>query len=81
MPQSITVKYFAALREQAGVREETIDTDCLTAKELFLELKAKYFFSVDLKSICVSINRQYADLDASMKSGDEIVFIPPVAGG
>ena len=32
-------------------------------------------------SLAVSLNRRYADTDAALKDGDELVFIPPVSGG
>jgi MoaE-MoaD fusion protein len=34
-----------------------------------------------LDSIAVSVNQEYARLDATLKSGDEIALLPPVSGG
>jgi len=34
-----------------------------------------------LGSIAVSVNQEYAKLDATLKSGDEIALLPPVSGG
>ncbi len=81
MDMKITVRYFAMLREQAQKSSEQLETNSQTPADLFLELKKKYQFTLELKSIRVAINQEYAPLDTKLTRGDELVFIPPVAGG
>jgi molybdopterin synthase sulfur carrier subunit len=77
----ITIKYFAALREQAGRSEERRQTDVASAAELYRELQAEYGLSLDMQHLKVAINNQYCPLEQPLQSGDTVVFIPPVAGG
>ncbi len=79
--KSINVKYFAALREQAGIEQEHVSTQANTAQDLYLELKCKYNFSLDIKNLKLSYNLSFTKFDQELKDGDELVFIPPVAGG
>lgn len=80
MPE-ITIKYFAALREQAGRSEERRQTAVASAAELYRELQAEYGLSLDMQHLKVAINNQYCSLEQPLQSGDTVVFIPPVAGG
>ena len=79
--RTISVIYFAALREQANKREEKIDTSSQTALDLYRELQNRYGFTLDSNEITVAINDRNAPLDREVQSGDRVVFIPPVAGG
>ncbi|BFM38957.1 MoaD/ThiS family protein [Synechocystis sp. LKSZ1] len=78
---SVTVKYFAALREAALIPEETIHTEASTYRGLYRELTTQYGFSLPEDAIRVAIDDDFADLDDDLKSGVTVVFIPPVAGG
>lgn len=79
--KTVHVKYFALLREQAGVSKETLTTDAPTLKELYQELSMKHQFSLDISLVRASVNAQYQNIEMFLTEGDEIVFIPPVAGG
>ena len=79
--KSIHIQYFAVLREQRGLSQETYQTNAANAKELFEELKLKFHFKISLNLLKIAINNEFADWSAPLKSGDSIVFIPPVAGG
>lgn len=78
--KTITIEYFAILREQAGCDQENLTTEAATAGELFAELEKRYAFP-KLSSVKVAINDEFCDWDAPLGDGDSIVFIPPVAGG
>lgn len=80
MPQ-ITIKYFAALREQAGRSEEQRQSESTSAADLYQELAQSYGLTLTLKDLKVAINNCYQPLDTPLKNGDTVVFIPPVAGG
>ena len=78
---TISIQYFAILREQRGLTRETVQTEAQTAGALYEELRAKHHFSLPLDRIRAAINGEFASSDARLETGAEVVFIPPVAGG
>jgi len=80
-PRNLTVQYYALLREQAGRREEALQSSARTARDLYAELAARYPFSLTPEVLRVAINAEFADWSTPLKDGDTVVFIPPVAGG
>jgi len=81
MSKSLTIRYFAIFRENAGTGEETVSLDALTAKDVFLQLSDRHGSSEPLGHCKLAINDQMADWDAPVSDGDTILFFPPVAGG
>lgn len=79
--KQIKVQYYALLREQAGRREEAIETAAGNPAELYDELKARHRFSLARDMLRVAINTEFADWTRPLRDGDAVVFIPPVAGG
>lgn len=79
--KTIHVKYYAILREQRGLSQEEIATDCPTPRELYADLKLKHNFSLPEKMMKVSVNNAFADWATPLADGDSLIFIPPVAGG
>lgn len=79
--KTVSIKYFAALREQAGRSDEQRVTGAVSALDLYQELCQDYAFSLAEKQLKVAINNAYQPLSTELKSGDSVVFIPPVAGG
>lgn len=79
--KTIKIKYFAALKEQATIDEEELETRAKTAEDIFHFLKEKYSFSLTKEQIKVAINDQFEPFDYLLKDGDTLVLIPPVAGG
>ncbi len=79
--ETVSVQYYAILREQRGCRSEEITTTASTAAELYDELKKKHGFSLSADSLRVAINDEFTEWETSLKSGDTVIFIPPVAGG
>jgi len=77
----LKIRYFANLREEANTAEEIIETNAKNAQEVYSELKEKYNFTLDTGLIKLSLNQKYAELNSPLAEGDELVFIPPVAGG
>ena len=77
----VRIQYFAVLREQAGVAEESVDTRAATAAELYEELRQARNLSLPRAMLRVAINDEFGDWSHSLQPGDRIVFIPPVAGG
>ena len=79
--KSIEVHYYAILRDQAGRRMECVETGAATAAELFDELAARHGLALARDAMRVAINEEFGDWQQSLRSGDRVVFIPPVAGG
>jgi len=77
----VTVQYYALLREQAGRREEGLVSRAATAAELYAELSQRYPFTLPPQVLRVAINAEFREWPAPLADGDEVVFLPPVAGG
>ena len=83
-PVDITVLLFAAHRELAGGRADTVVTlpERATVDVLLAELRARGGEWASLPSrAAVAVNRRYANGDTVLDEGDEVALIPPVAGG
>ena len=78
---TLTLQYFALFREQAGKREETLTTSARTPRELYVELAARYGFKLTEAQLKVAINNEFGAWTQTLKQGDTVAFIPPVAGG
>jgi molybdopterin-guanine dinucleotide biosynthesis protein A len=79
--REIRVQYFALLREQAGRSAETLATRARTPRDLYVELAARYPFTLPAEMLRVAINAEFSDWAQPLAAGDSVVFIPPVAGG
>lgn len=77
----VSLQYFALLREQRGVNCESRVTNAATLRDLFAELKTEYEFDFEAEDLKVAVNGEFSELNSTLKDGDEVVFIPPVAGG
>ncbi|HVU22963.1 MAG TPA: molybdopterin converting factor subunit 1 [Opitutus sp.] len=78
---TIHVRYFAILREQRGQTQEQLATAAATPQALYEELRARHGFTLPADRVRAAINGEFAAAAAPLRDGDEIVFIPPVAGG
>ena len=81
MNKTIHLQYFALLREERGLSNETIETKAATALELYEELKEQHGFRLSSELLRVAINDEFKRWDSPLKTNDTVVFIPPVAGG
>jgi molybdopterin converting factor subunit 1 len=77
----IHIQYYALMREQANCSHELIDTTATTGRELYRELRNRHPFTLDVSQLRIALNGAFAELDAPLTEGVEVVFIPPVAGG
>jgi molybdopterin-guanine dinucleotide biosynthesis protein A len=80
-PISLHVRYFAALRDQAGRSEETVDTLARTPRALYDELRVARGLQLRPEQLRVAVNEDFADWARPLAAGDSVVFLPPVAGG
>ena len=81
MSKQLTVCYFAGFREHAGTDRESVSMDVATAADLFTRLQHRHGSSEPLGHCKVAINDEFGDWQTTLKDGDSVVFIPPVAGG
>ena len=78
---NLTVQYFAILREQRGVTEEKLATAAATPTALYDELRARHHFTLPADRVRAAVNDEFVAATATLRDGDRVVFIPPVAGG
>jgi molybdopterin-guanine dinucleotide biosynthesis protein A len=79
--KSVKVLYFAKLREERGLDEEDVETLACTAAGLYDELAFRHRLSLKLDSLRCARNGDFCEWNERLQANDEIVFIPPVAGG
>ncbi len=79
--KTITVRYFALFREQAGVDEETLSLEATTAADVFEHTKDRHGSSEPAGHCKVAINDEMADWSSPVEDGDTVLLFPPVAGG
>lgn len=79
--KTITIRYFAMFRDNAGVAEETLSMDVTTAADVFAETRDRHGSSEPSGHCKVAINDEMADWDAAVSDGDTVLLFPPVAGG
>ena len=79
----IRVRLFAVLREAAGREEMELELpEGATPAAVWARLVEVHpTLAPRRASLAVAVNRSYASFDAALAAGDEVVFIPPIAGG
>jgi molybdopterin synthase catalytic subunit len=79
----IKVRLFAMLRQQAGWRERELDLpDGATIGDAWQLLANETpALAPQRDHVRFALNREYAAADQPLADGDELAFIPPVAGG
>lgn len=81
MPK-VHVQYFAMLREQRGLAEETLVTSAASPAALYRELQSKHRFSLPVARMRAAVNDDFVPVETvALREGDRVAFIPPVAGG
>jgi len=80
---TVTLLYFASFREHMGTDVETRQvSDGTSAGQLWRELAREVpHFAVFPSMPPVAVNGDYAVGDTILSDGDEVAFLPPVAGG
>ena len=77
----VRIHYFAVLREQAGVADESVETTAATPADLYEQVRASHGFTLPRAMLKVAINDEFCEWSQRLQPGDRVVFIPPVAGG
>lgn len=79
--KTITVRYFAAFREKAGLSKEKLQLDAVTALDVFTQTRNRHCSPEPLGHCKVAINDEMADWSSAVNDGDTVLLFPPVAGG
>lgn len=77
---SVTVLYFASLRDAAGRDGETLPRPVDLAT-LYAELRARHGLPFEASALRVAVDGAFRAWDYPVADGAEIAFIPPVSGG
>ncbi|MEY4719577.1 MAG: hypothetical protein RL563_2195 [Pseudomonadota bacterium] len=76
---SITVRYFASLKERVGCSQHKLDISTeLSVHDAWQHLNPTLVMP---DNVLAAINQEYVDLATLLKDGDELAFFPPVTGG
>jgi sulfur-carrier protein len=85
VPPTVSVKvlFFGRLKEVVGHAEESFDlADASTIEELFALYAARIPELAKYRSsVVASRNQEFVSWDTTLRSGDEVAFLPPVSGG
>lgn len=75
---TITLRYFASLREQIGRSQETLTlADSITVLDVW-----QYVHQTPLPdNTLIAVNMEYVERIHYICNGDEVAFFPPVTGG
>jgi molybdopterin converting factor subunit 1 len=76
----IDVVFFARLKREAGLETATLEVPATSSvRDLAAQVEVTYGLS--LRGCMVAVNETYAGPDQQLQAGDEVAFLPPVAGG
>jgi MoaE-MoaD fusion protein len=80
---AVRVRFFARLREQAGLEMEGLSLPVQsTVADVYDAMRSLHpALEADHKAVRGAINQEFADWTAQVSEGDEVAFIPPVSGG
>jgi molybdopterin converting factor subunit 1 len=79
----VTVRFFALLRDQAGIDETSVELDAAGTVASVRDALARKFPSIrpTLPRVAFAVNREYVKPETRLRDGDELALIPPVSGG
>lgn len=78
---TVTVRYYARLKEEAGLAQETLETTASTVEALWTEVVQRHGFTLEARLIKAAQADEFCDWSAPLVPGASVVFMPPVAGG
>lgn len=83
--KTITIRYFASIREALGTGSETVQTSAPTIEALREELIARGGIHAEVlargKAVRIALNQIMSSESADLIDGAELAFFPPVTGG
>lgn len=75
---SITVRFFASIREKLGTGEVLIEAKGISSASDVWERVASTPIP---PNTLVAINQEHVSLAQAVRDGDEVAFFPPITGG
>ena len=75
----ITVKLFGLLRVESGIKQRQMEA--ATVKEVLQQLQDAGISGKDLRGSVIFVNGEPASKRKKLTDGDQVVLMPPVAGG
>ena len=78
---TVTVLYFASLRDAAGTSSETLDTAAPDLAALYNDVRERHRFALPVERLRVAVDGAFARWTDAVREGSEVAFIPPVSGG
>jgi molybdopterin synthase sulfur carrier subunit len=85
MTYTVTLKYFASIREAIGQGSERLTTQATTLKILRDELIARGGAYAEVlahgRAVRMALNQDLCEETAPLSEGCEVAFFPPVTGG
>ena len=81
MMATVTVLYFASLRDAAGIASERVESASTDLLGLYAELTSRHGFAWPAERLRVAVDGDFARWTDPPREGAEIAFIPPVSGG
>lgn len=79
----VTARLFARLREIAGAPDVSLVLpETATVLDAWQSLTGRFpALGPYAGSVSCAVNEDYARMNAALKEGDEVAFLPPVSGG
>ncbi|HEX7013864.1 MAG TPA: MoaD/ThiS family protein [Cyclobacteriaceae bacterium] len=82
MMKTLRIKAFGITRDILGGREVELPlNEGGTVGDLKAQLASAYPGVMELKSLFIAVNNEYADDTVVLNATDEVALIPPVSGG
>ena len=83
MAIKVKVLYFGQARDAAGVTDEEFSLSGAASLRDLVELTQSRHVSLGKlnRSTRMAVNAELAEADQKLGDGDEVAFLPPVAGG
>jgi molybdopterin converting factor subunit 1 len=82
---TVSVLYFAALRDLAGKAEESVSVKATGRVDVGMLLETLALSHGPLRgrlgSVRVAVNEEFAPLSTELRGGEVVALIPPVSGG
>ena len=82
---TVSVLYFAWLRERIGMGREEVETDAATVADLVEQLRARedrYAAAfADMAAVRAAVDQELVPLDTPLEGAREVAFFPPMTGG
>jgi len=81
MSVTVTLLYFASLRERTGLASESVSTGAADLTELYSEIQTRHGIAWPREHLRVAVDGEFARWQDPLRAGSEVAFIPPVSGG